>query len=190
MGRAQGLLSPLQKCIETDLPTASYKVENETFLRTLEAQSTSRHPTALPFTIKFQLHRLVQNAILPLRAVRQLLAGIDILLTQAGPKICANAIGRLCNQLPLRCLQTDAAEADFPAVMDKLREIVSRLVEEELHGYDTSDLPDRAYIHRVSFTPSGMFLGGPDPENNNRVLRRYSQNHEFFVRVVFCDENS
>lgn len=46
-----------------------------------------------------------------------------------------------------------------------------------------------ANIHRARVTPSGIQLHGPEPESNNRVLRRYPKHHEYFLRVQFCDED-
>ena len=38
-------------------------------------------------------------------------------------------------------------------------------------------------------TPAGIYLYGPEPESNNRVLRKYSKHHEYFIRVQFTDED-
>jgi hypothetical protein len=37
--------------------------------------------------------------------------------------------------------------------------------------------------------PSGIYLYGPEPESNNRILRKYAGQHEYFLRVQFCDED-
>ncbi|CAK7275185.1 hypothetical protein SEPCBS119000_006566 [Sporothrix epigloea] len=44
-------------------------------------------------------------------------------------------------------------------------------------------------IHRVMVTPTHITLHGPGLENKNRVLRKYPNHHEYFVRVQFCDED-
>jgi hypothetical protein len=46
-----------------------------------------------------------------------------------------------------------------------------------------------AIIHRAKVTPAGIRLAGPEAEANNRVLRKYPQYHEYFLRVQFCDED-
>lgn len=38
-------------------------------------------------------------------------------------------------------------------------------------------------------TPAGIYLYGPDPETKNRVLRKYSEHIDYFLRVQFCDED-
>lgn len=44
-------------------------------------------------------------------------------------------------------------------------------------------------IHKVTVTPTGMALHGPDPEAKNRILRRFPQHTEYFIRVQFSDED-
>jgi hypothetical protein len=44
-------------------------------------------------------------------------------------------------------------------------------------------------VRRVNVTPTGITLHGPDPEANNRILRRFCDHSEFFIRVLFCDED-
>jgi hypothetical protein len=39
-------------------------------------------------------------------------------------------------------------------------------------------------------TPTGTYLYGPDPERKNRVLRKYSDHLEYFIRVQFLDEDN
>ena len=191
MGKAHGLLSPvmIQHRVTMTLPTESYKVEMDTFLRELDSISPAQTPAVLPFSVKFQLQRLVQNAKIPVRTVRKLLPEVNKILSRSGPRISAYAIRRLWDQLRYPCLQTDAVELDHGAIVTKLVQNEEQLRNGHIYKYEEPDLKTRAYIHRVVFTPTGMHLYGPDPENNNRVLRRYRRYHEYFARVVFCDED-
>lgn len=45
-----------------------------------------------------------------------------------------------------------------------------------------------ALIHKVMVTPTRVTLHGPEPEPFNRVLRRFPNHHDNFIRVQFCDE--
>lgn len=47
----------------------------------------------------------------------------------------------------------------------------------------------RAHIYKVMVTPSRITLHGPESEPLNRILRRFPNHHEYFIRVQFCDEN-
>jgi hypothetical protein len=44
-------------------------------------------------------------------------------------------------------------------------------------------------IHKVNVTPTGITLHGPDPEAKNRILRRFPDHSDYFIRVQFCDED-
>jgi hypothetical protein len=44
-------------------------------------------------------------------------------------------------------------------------------------------------VHRVNITPTGMTLHGPEPEAKNRILRRFPDHTEYFIRVQFCEED-
>lgn len=44
-------------------------------------------------------------------------------------------------------------------------------------------------VHKVNVTPTGITLHGPDPEAKNRILRRFPNHVDYFVRVQFCDED-
>ena len=44
-------------------------------------------------------------------------------------------------------------------------------------------------VHKVVVTPTGITLHGPDPEAKNRILRRFPNDTNHFIRVQFCDED-
>jgi len=63
---------------------------------------------------------------------------------------------------------------------------------EELFSSDGSSVhasDDTATIHRVTVTPASIYLYGPDAEFMNRVLRKYPKHHEFFLRILFAEED-
>ncbi|KAJ8648448.1 hypothetical protein MRB53_001471 [Persea americana] len=45
------------------------------------------------------------------------------------------------------------------------------------------------YIHRVQVTPTKVYFCGPEVNSSNRVLRRFSNDLENFIRVSFVDED-
>lgn len=49
--------------------------------------------------------------------------------------------------------------------------------------------PDDFLCKHLRITPSTMLLDGPFPERSNRVVRRYWQHKENFIRVHFTDES-
>jgi hypothetical protein len=44
-------------------------------------------------------------------------------------------------------------------------------------------------VFKVNVTPTGMTLHGPEPEAKNRILRRFPDHTEYFLRVQFCEED-
>lgn len=44
-------------------------------------------------------------------------------------------------------------------------------------------------LRRVIITPTLVLFAMPEPEETNRVIRKYKQNIELFVRTNFTDEN-
>lgn len=59
-----------------------------------------------------------------------------------------------------------------------------------ISNFATTDFSKlQAMVHRVTVTPAGVYLYGPEAEPLNHVLRKYSKYHDYFIRVVFADED-
>jgi hypothetical protein len=43
--------------------------------------------------------------------------------------------------------------------------------------------------YKATITPTGLLLRGPDASVSNRVLRKYANKSEYFLRVFFADED-
>jgi hypothetical protein len=43
--------------------------------------------------------------------------------------------------------------------------------------------------YKATITPTGLLLRGPDATVSNRVLRKYADHSESFLRVFFADED-
>jgi hypothetical protein len=44
-------------------------------------------------------------------------------------------------------------------------------------------------VHKLTLTPTGVYLEGPEPEVSNRVLRLYKDCSDYFMRVTSTDED-
>jgi len=44
-------------------------------------------------------------------------------------------------------------------------------------------------VFKANVTPTRITLQGPEPEAKNRILRRFSDHTEYFIRVQFCEED-
>ncbi|CAG8983895.1 hypothetical protein HYALB_00005534 [Hymenoscyphus albidus] len=140
----------------------------------------------LPFALKFQIQRLAHDGYLSPSMIMSLLPsfeGIDA-------TVAVNVIRKFARKIPHFQPDTDASEFSLARLMDLLEECESQAKKEAESGYEQAIKSQNvANIHRARVTPSGVRLHGPEPESNNRVLRRYSKHHEFFLRVQFCDED-
>lgn len=147
------------------------------------------NPTSdIPFVVKFQVQKLAQGGYLPPLIVLKLLPEIKKMLSRTPVSICVRAIRKLFNQLDFAGPDSKADEFELGAIVDLLLENECKCVREEAIG-DNSNSSNVAIIHRAKVTPTGIILQGPEAEANNRVLRKYPDHHEYFLRVQFCDED-
>ncbi|KAH9824517.1 RNA-dependent rna polymerase like protein [Teratosphaeria destructans] len=142
------------------------------------------------FQVRYQLLRLARNGrVLPSR-VRDLLPKIEQLLPRLGLKATLYALRRFYHQVSPPTLGQDATSVSQKAMEDMLDGFAA--------AYDPRT-PDNPYelskrhthinlIHKVVITPAGTYLEGPEPEPTNRVLRKYPNHTDHFIRVVFQDE--
>lgn len=164
----------------------------DAFKALLAALSSQR--LGLPFSLKFQIQRLAQNNFLHPAKVLQLLPEMRGMLERNYDKIpiCAAVVQRFSTRIPFAGPDTDADHFDIKELIDLLKDTESQVLKEGVPA-DMSPLginsKNVAVIHRVRITPSGTYLQGPARESKNRVLRKYPDHHEYFIRVEFCDED-
>ncbi|KAF4305332.1 RNA-dependent RNA polymerase eukaryotic-type [Botryosphaeria dothidea] len=143
----------------------------------------------LKFSVKFQVERLARNAYLPPAKVVALLPTIKRLSGQLGYIRTANAIRALSRniQYPGPHLPPEDFNVDLLA-----RALAKNASGFKIEGsiYDVKKRHKHiALIHRVIITPAGTYLEGPEPEVSNRVLRKYPDHTDNFLRVQFVDED-
>lgn len=143
----------------------------------------------LPFVILFQLQALAWNAFLHPDTVSDL-ADKLVVLQKTAP-VSAEAMKMLFTDIGWPTPNdTDPGQFEVPALvahlLKKEREIRNgQIVREGLSNPGDNLAP----ISRVVVTPTRMLLNGPELESKNRVLRKFPNHHDCFIRVQFCDEN-
>ena len=146
--------------------------------------------SGFPFVLAFQIQKLAQDGFLPPTTVIQLLPEIKKMTTRSSMPICVKAIRKLFNQIEFPGPETEANSFHLDAVTKLLRENEVQCTREEQVVNGETRTPDNvAIIHRVKVTPTAIHLYGPEAETNNRVLRKYPNHHDYFLRVQFCDED-
>lgn len=148
----------------------------------------------LPFAILFQLQALAWNAYLHPGTVYALAKELRKLYKSdkdAGRRpISVDALKMLLKQINWPRPNGDASEFAIPSIIELLRENEDKFRSDSaLRQGLFSPSQNLALVHRVTVTPSRITLHGPELEAKNRILRKFPQHHEFFVRVQFCDEN-
>ena len=164
------------------------------FERASRLLNTSLTDTALygklPWTIRFQVDRIARSGYLSPSKGFDLLPAIRRLWEGKGVDPVASALRRLVRRLPV------------PGPDTYKRYSIESLEAELLELADSYDYyaPDNPYevvkrfqhinlVHRVVITPTGVYLEGPDPEPTNRVLRKYANHTDHFIRVILTDED-
>jgi hypothetical protein len=146
----------------------------------------------LPFALKFQIQKLAQNNYLLPEVVVQLLPEVARMKERSSLPVCLSAIKKLFTQIPFPGPDIEAEKLEAESIIDLLRDNEANytkygLTVDDINAQERSE--NVAIIHKVKVTPSGYYLYGPEPEGNNRVLRQYSNHHDHFIRVQFCDED-
>lgn len=198
-------LPPLSnRYVRVRYPTETYSVG----FRRLQTEFSSLG-LGLPFTVAFQVQRLAQNNYLPPKTVLSLIDEIGDICDRSGENVCASAIRKMFSQIDYPSLEVDASNFEADSLVEMLRDnenlslreqTLQAVVFDDDSEYEqppgmpkvtTGTKSDNVVlIHRARVTPSGLWLNGPELETNNRVLRKFPNYHDYFLRVVFCDEDS
>ncbi len=144
----------------------------------------------MPFSLLLQLQALAYNAYLPPDTV----AGLAKALCDVYER---TPISLETMKYLLHAIDWPSPDHPDPSQFE-VPELLKFLLETEL-SIESADLLDRTgltnpgqnltHIHRVVVTPTHMTLHGPELENKNRVLRKFPNHIDHFIRVQFCDED-
>ncbi|KAL4902305.1 hypothetical protein BDW74DRAFT_186868 [Aspergillus multicolor] len=148
----------------------------------------------LPFGILFLLQGLVYNAYLPPSIVLDLANRLNAIFkarkTQGKRAISISAFKKLYTLVGWPSPHGDPAEFTTQGLLDMITGSDQELHDEVIPTEGFFRSPQQfAYIHRVQVTPSRITLHGPEAEPLNRILRRFLNYHEYFIRVQFCEED-
>ncbi|QMW36037.1 hypothetical protein G4B84_011566 [Aspergillus flavus NRRL3357] len=149
---------------------------------------------SVPFGILFQLQALAQNAYLHPTTSRKLAEGLRKRFAEdeaAGrDPITVDGMRKLFNMIgwPFPGDDPRVYEVDFlvATLEANHREIQDGFAYREGLHENTVNMTK---VHRVNVTPTRITLHGPEMEPQNRILRKFPNHHEYFIRVQFCDEN-
>lgn len=152
------------------------------------------HPDQLPFGILYQLQALATNAYYhsgTVLALSKQLRRVFLADRIAGRRpISVGAMKKLMKVTPWPKPHGDPSMFEVQAIVEYLRETEDTMTSHEAFRQGLmTPTQNLALVHRVTVTPTRTTLHGPELEAKNRILRKYPDHHEYFLRVQFCDEN-
>jgi RNA dependent RNA polymerase len=184
-----GLPPMIHQQIDTHHPRKSFAS------RTKELESMLANPDKFPhpWKLKFQIQMLVKNGILTPSQTLAIIPEVVRVLQRSGLAMCIASVQRFRSKIPFSGAETDAKDLELQSLVQLLQnaEVEAKSSDELLSsdGRPVNASVDMAMIHRVIITPASIYLYGPDAELMNRVLRKYPKHHEFFLRVLFTEED-
>ncbi|CAM1510489.1 Fc.00g008240.m01.CDS01 [Cosmosporella sp. VM-42] len=151
----------------------------------------------LPFALLFQVQALVWNNYLRPWSGHQMLDILEKVALDAKEMgvylaVTADSIKQLFQRIPYPCPGTDPVELDVKELVVEVmrKEYDLRNEDPERDEVYGSKIPSQqAWVFKAMVTPTRILLHGPDAESRNRVLRMFPKHNDYFLRVIFCDED-
>ena len=150
----------------------------------------------LPFTFSFMLEGLVRNGYLHPIVVAELgkkLVHAFQASKRAGNKhlpISVETFKKLFQRIEYPSPFADTRQFEAEGIMQYLEQIEQELGAETGLGSELSkDTQSLVNIFRAIVTPTRITFEGPELEAKNRILRKFPDHVDYFLRAQFCDEN-
>lgn len=174
------------------LPNAASYSSQLRILKTKLAACTKKQ--SLPFDVLFQLQALTYNAYLLPETVAALIKELETLSSKykaAGQQpLSAESLQKLFETIDWPLPHGNADKFGIASLVDDIKtaqdEFRQRPLQMNSMFESTRNL---ARIFKVVVTPTSITFRGPEMEPKNRILRRFPNHHEYFIRAQFCDED-
>ncbi|KAB8342826.1 hypothetical protein FH972_022424 [Carpinus fangiana] len=165
--------------------------ENELLLKHLSpaTNSSGEGSDFVPFLLRFQLQRLVQNGYMNPARVFELAVGMKDLVKKYHVFAIVEAIRSVAHRLPYMAPGISVTQFHPKEILKSLSSVAAAFVAKGTIYELAKKHTHLALIHKVIVTPCNLYLEGPELEAKNRVLRKYPRHAEHFIRVSFLDEN-
>jgi hypothetical protein len=153
--------------------------------------------SSVHFALLFQVQALVWNNFINPASGIELLNWLDRVIGDAKEKrvavpVTTDAMKTLSQRNPYPCPGTDPNELDVVSIMADIMnaEYEARKENPDRDRIYGGKLPThQIWVFKALITPTRVLLAGPDAESKNRVLRKYSDYNDYFLRVIFCEED-
>ena len=143
---------------------------------------------SLDFSVAFQVQGMLSKWLLNMREAVDILRPIvDKVVSRDGPGYAGELLADLKIRLEARYWYGDRIEVNTTTIEQLLASCRQQLYRKLIQA--SVPHPDEFLCKHLRITPSTIFLDGPFPERSNRVVRRYWENRDNFLRVHFTDES-
>ncbi|KAK8087511.1 hypothetical protein PG994_002485 [Apiospora phragmitis] len=152
----------------------------------------------MPFDVLYQLQALVQNAYLLPWTVDTILrrlakcygVGNKKALQDKDLPFSAQAIKRIFPEIPFPGIGIEASIFEPDSLWDYLCSL-EQLVREDMAAKFFSERArdNLTWVYKAQVSSTGLTFHGPELEAKNRVLRRFPDHVDHFLRVQFSDED-
>ena len=147
----------------------------------------------LPSEILFQLQALAYNGYLHPRTVLKLGIELERIYREdrmTGKKtISVDAMKKLLPMIDWPFPGENPEYFEVGPIIKLLKENEQEIQKGFIYREGLVRSRNTARINRVMVTPTRITLHGGEMEPNNRILRKFPNHHDCFIRAQFCDEN-
>ncbi|CUS12437.1 unnamed protein product [Tuber aestivum] len=189
LGERRGIPPVVEK--RTTVRSAAFEFQESSKELVGRLQKQSAGPGMFP--IAFQLNVMWAGGSLPPSSVLRLLPQVNSFIGKYGCEQTATILQEFVGSCGQEDPTTEPGTLSCQALVSKLNECAAftsgrkgSLITPKLERAQGKRV---ALVHHVSITPAGCYFFGPLPEPQNRVLRKFPNHHEYFIRVTFCEED-
>ena len=182
--------SEIPDSVSWDTSTVT-KAPFTTQMTALNSALTGTRYSNLPFELKFQMKKLAQNGILDPYTVVELLAVVARLYEHnQDVATTTQCLRNLLTQIPFPGPGVEASSFSLERLSELLVQNEESILREDFYPTRPTQGHDHiAAVHKVTVTPTGIYLYGPADEVKNRILRKYSAFPTHFLSVAFQEED-
>lgn len=164
------------------LPT-NFRVEYREIFSSRHLEEVQHWVEILAWPLGYQVDALVRNRVMDPEEILKIKPEVEEVLKSKGPEYCAGLLRFYGEQLQMMWY-SDASQS-----RESIEETFRRCREDYRHAA-TPLTEDLFNCLHVFVTPSGYSLDGPFPERTNRVIRKFPEKKNHFLRVTFVDEDN
>ncbi|RPA97388.1 RdRP-domain-containing protein [Choiromyces venosus 120613-1] len=189
LGESRGIPPVVEKRTSVRFAATEFQESSEKLVGKLQRQFAG--PGMFP--IAFQLNVLFAGGYLPPSSVLKLLPQVGSFITKYGCKQAATILQEFTTNISREDPTNEPGLLSHQALASGLNEFATSALNRKgsliASRLERAQEKHMALVHHASITPAGCYFFGPLPEPQNRVLRKYPDHHEYFIRVTFCEED-